>query len=215
MNDDQLARIEARLERIERALDVAKDVPNAVAIATDTIDDWARKHPDLDERLEAFLAVFEHLTRPKTLKGLKLVLDHLENLPNTIAIAGDTLDDIARQAAAQGLPVGTLFEDLSGTLAAFIRVAPKLRATLESGMLDARAIETLGRMAKTASDLTEHEPTPVGFFGAIKAMSDPEVQRSVGFAVEMAKGFGRINSTAPVPSIPATTTAQSPNGASK
>ena len=34
------------------------------------------------------------------------------------------------------------------------------------------------------------EPAPVGLFGAMRALSDPEVQRSIGFAVELARGFG-------------------------
>lgn len=245
MNDEQLARIEARLDRIERALErVTRDgqnlvataadtfddwarhhrdldtriehvtrlveratrpettksleaaldqianVSNVVATAADTIDDWARRHPDLDKRIAGLLDILDHATRPATLKSLKFAIEQLEDIPNLVAVAGDALDDIARQAAARGLPVGTLVEDLVGTITAFIRVAPKIRATLESGMLDERAIDTLGRMARAAAQLADHEPTPVGFLGALRAMSDPEVQRSVGFAVELARGFG-------------------------
>ncbi len=223
MSTDQLARIEARLERIEQSLEnltrlaeratageATKALESAlgqlsqandmVATVGDIVDAWARKVPDLDRRIEGALAVLEQATRPTTLKNLAFALKQVDELPKLAAVAGDALDDIARRAAERGLPVGTLFEDLSNTLEAFIRVAPKIRELLESGMLDAAAIDTLGRVARVTSRLADQQPPQMGFLGALRAMSDPEVQRSVGFAVEFARGFGSTDTPKALPS---------------
>ncbi|MEQ9497847.1 MAG: DUF1641 domain-containing protein [Deltaproteobacteria bacterium] len=187
-------------QALEAALDQLNQANNLVATVGDIADEWARKVPDLDRRIEGALTVLEQATRPTTLKNLAFALKQVDELPKLAAVAGDALDDIARRAADRGLPVGTLFEDLSNTLEAFIRVAPKIRELLESGMLDAAAIDTLGRVARVTSRLADQQPPQMGFLGALRAMSDPEVQRSVGFAVEFARGFGSTDSPKALPS---------------
>ncbi len=50
-----LSRIEARLARLEQALDPIKEAtaaaPAFTSTAVDVLDDWANQHGDLDERL--------------------------------------------------------------------------------------------------------------------------------------------------------------------
>lgn len=190
---DQLSRIEARLERIENALNnVGRELPNAVAVATDSLDEWVARHPDFNDRLEAALPVLERLTRPETLRAATTLMDHLDAVPGVMAMALDAADDVARQATEHGIPMGTLVEELGANVAAFVKVSRALRSVMESPIVEAKAIETVGRLAETMANVTD-QPAPVGLWGAMRAMKDPEVQRSVGFAVEIARGFGRQN----------------------
>ncbi len=189
---DQLDRIEARLARIERGLDLLEQqAPAAMAVATDALDDFARRYPDIEQRLQGLSALAERLSRPETLRAMRLLVDYGESLPQLAATFIDALDDLAAQAAKKGVSLATISEDLKVSLSVIVKAAPKIRAALEAGMFDKPAIDTLERMGKAAATVQDKTPTPVGLFGALKAMSDPEVKRSLGFAIEMARAFGQ------------------------
>src|SRR5690606_38418697 len=72
-----------------------------------------------------------------------------------------------------------------------LTTSPEWRALMSSGMLDPRALESLGTVAKTLIAANETEPPRVGMLGAMRALGDPDTQRAVGLLLRIASGFGR------------------------
>jgi len=52
------------------------------------------------------------------------------------------------------------------------------------------AVQTLGRAARSLADVRCQQPEPLGFFGAMRAMGNPDVQRALGFMVAVGTAFG-------------------------
>ena len=67
---------------------------------------------------------------------------------------------------------------------------------LESGMLDKEVIATLGYLGRagvqTYHEVNEQPVEPVGgLFSLLKASRDPEVRKTIGFGLAMAKAFAK------------------------
>lgn len=67
---------------------------------------------------------------------------------------------------------------------------------IDSGMADHDVVQTLGELGKKGADtykqVSSAPITPVGgFFATLKAMKDPDVQKSIGFFFAFAKAFSK------------------------
>jgi uncharacterized protein YjgD (DUF1641 family) len=198
-----LRRIEARLERLEQTLDpiaqATTAAPAFTSTAVDVLDDWANQHGDLDTRLRTLSELLERMTRPEALAPLMMVVELTENAKPAVATVTDIVDETMARAAADGMEIERLFESSKNAVLklAQLATAREVQALLDSGMLDPAALSTLGMTARAVADASA-EPAPrVGLFGALRAASQPSVQRALGFLIRVAENVGENLDTAP------------------
>jgi uncharacterized protein YjgD (DUF1641 family) len=193
---DLLERIDARLERIEARLakldPVLDSLPGLVAMAGDTFDEFARERGDLDDRLQGIVALVERVTRPETLAQLHLALDLLDSAPGLLAVAGDSFDELADEVAARGIPLEAIVPELRRTLDLVLQLVTntQIRQLLDSDLLLPGAIAALGTAARAMASAAQAPETRLGLLSTLSALREPEVQRAVGFAVDIARRFG-------------------------
>lgn len=199
---DRLDRLEASLDRIERALtalapvgppasQLVTEAPRLAAMAADTFDAFVADVPDADARLRALLALAMRASRPETLERMTAGLDLLDSAPHAVAAAVDVFDAVLGAAAAEGVDVNVFFGVAGRFAVHLVKLGPAIDQLLESGMLDPKVIGTLGQVGQALSATTEVSPQPMGgLFGLLKVLKDPAVRRSLGFAVEVARQFG-------------------------
>jgi uncharacterized protein YjgD (DUF1641 family) len=187
--DARLAQLDARLAKLDPLLDAA---PGLLALAGDSFDEFARELGDLDERLRGLLAVLERASRPETLAKLEAAVDLLDSVPGLVALAGDSFDDFARNAAARGLELDRIVPELGRAIEAVLRLLTnaQIRGVLSSDLLMPGTVEALATAARAMAAATQAPQTRLGLFATFAALREPEVQRAVGFAVDVARRFG-------------------------
>lgn len=192
-----LARIDARIANLERVLapagELSANASNALATLIDAIDEKAAKLGDLEGRLAAVGDVIERLSRPRTMGSLRNVVDLAENAPGLVATFVDVVDEAMAEAGAQGLELAQVVDNARRLLLGLLRLttSPELRALLDSGMLDPRALESLGQVASALVRARQGAAAPVGMLGALRALGNPDVQRALGLVLQVAANFGR------------------------
>ena len=184
-----LARIEARLgaleSRLQPALDVVAEAPAAIGTAIDMADDVAARLGDVDERLRAALSLAERLSAPQTLAQLHEAITMAEQLPGLVAtcidIADAAFDDVGRLVPA--LQAVTLFwaKTLTSSSTSTLLSSPQTAAQMAALLSAATA---------ALQTTTQAPPTSVSAFGALRALGDPAVQRSLGLLLTFARAFG-------------------------
>lgn len=206
-----LTRIEARLDRLESRLegvgDLAAETPATIATAVDGLDETvarlAARGVDVDERLRELLALTEKLTDPATLASVGEAVDVLQSLPGTAATIADTFDGVVGQLAEMGV-------DVDERMRVVVQVAERLTAPealavvtetfdhvdaigrlLRSGIFAPAAVDVVDRAAGSLAAMNVEGARPVGALGALRALSDPCIQRSLGALVEFGRHFGR------------------------
>jgi hypothetical protein len=137
-----------------------------------------------------------------TLERLERRIEHIEGaihrlegataqVPAVVATVTDIVDGIVERLAARGI-------DVDDRMRALLRAADHLTSPraldalasiLSSEILAHQTTEVIGRMGR-AVVTAEHEARPVGTWGLLRALRDPEIQRAVGFLVAMARRFG-------------------------
>lgn len=205
--DDRLARIEQRLDQVERIAQLERTLPQAAALAVDSLDDAARtlqaRGIDLEERMRNALASLERLTSDQATAQLARLLELAEQAPNALAMLVDVLDQHVGALRDRG-------SDLEERLAALARLGEKLTAPralaiaesllehlpsfdrlLGSGVLGAGPVDIVARAGQALAEAHSVAVRPIGAFGLLRALSDSDVQHSVGFAVAFARAFGR------------------------
>lgn len=174
----------------------------------------------LDARLQASVALAERLTDPDTVEALLALTDHagsaaraaafLEQLPELAAGARDTLERVMHQlheegfnldARLQGVVAVTTAATEPRTLAALERLlgsperieqlADLVERLLEAGGLHPDAVSVVQSTSAAMVQTQTARPAPVGAFGAVSALFDPDVQRTLGFVVAFARSFGQ------------------------
>ncbi|MEQ1566759.1 MAG: DUF1641 domain-containing protein [Myxococcota bacterium] len=222
----RLAAIEAKLDRISAAvgddrlrpaLGLAAQIEPAIAMAGDAIDEWAGRQiargVDPDAHVRHALTLAERLTDPAVAGRLERLIELLPRLlpvaelaatfEPTTAMLFDMLDEQVRRLDERGVDAESRFHQVTDLverltdpefhahLSALLDAAPNLMAATRTGELFGRAVDQVIARA----------PEPVGLFGLLRALSDPNVQRAVGFALAVADQVGRelpSSTTAPV-----------------
>lgn len=194
---EMLLRIDARLERLERALGpalaLAEQVPQLVATLTDVVDEKAARLGDLEPRLQALGEIAEHLSRPSTLATLRKVVEIAENAPALVATMTDIMDEVMADAAKNGLELSQVIDDIKRLSFGLLKLmtSAELRALMDSGVLDPRALTALGHVATALTMSGESPPPRVGALGALRALGNQDVQRALGFVLRVAENLGR------------------------
>lgn len=191
---ERLERLVARLER------VAESAPAAVAVAADSLDGWAAalqaKGIDVDARARDLAKLADSLTRPESMRVIFLLVEHadrlerlvttLDGLPGMVAALADTADGALARIAAAGIDV----EERAAVMGRLLDRVSDPEASLDA-LLDRRTLLALGRVAAAASRAEETTPASVGPWGALRALGDADVQRSLGFLLELARQLGK------------------------
>jgi hypothetical protein len=153
------------------------------------------------------------LEDPRTAAALARLLDRAEELERLltavaegvkfgrgmVATAVDVADEQAQKLTDEGIDPA---QAVLGGLRAALWLGGRIKAReLEAlGVLlrsDVLAPEAVAVVAGAADALVEsrgegEEAPRVGLFGLLRSLSDPDVQRSLGFLLRFAKNFGRI-----------------------
>jgi hypothetical protein len=195
-----LARIEARLDgleaRLHPALDLVEQGPAAVGTAIDIADDVARRLGDVDERLQAALALVEKVSEPQTLRQLQEGLALLEQVPGLVATGLDIADATFEKARAAGVDVGRLVPAIESLTFFWGRTltSPATSSLLQAA--EAKEASALLLAATAALQKTLHTPTtPASLWSLVRAMNDPAIQRALGMLLTFAHAFGEGLST--------------------
>ncbi|MFM2418477.1 MAG: hypothetical protein RL385_3200 [Pseudomonadota bacterium] len=192
-----LSRIEQRLQRIEAMLAPIEagftHARAAFAVGIDVVDERAGRFNDLEDRLSKLGALVETATAPVALSTLEKLVELARSAPTIVATAADIVDDAMARAAEDGLDLGHFFENARQLMVGLVKAAgsSELKALLGSGMLEPRALAALGQAARAIAEANSAPAPRIGLFGAMRAVRDPNVQRALGFMVQLSIGFGR------------------------
>lgn len=180
---DPLERIEARLARIEAMMtplaNVAAQLPQTAAVATDALDAWAQQDGQLDARLSEITKLAMRISEPATLKRLRAMIDHIDAMPDLVATGMDVLDE-----ASGALE---LSERVTG-LAKLVERASRPRTIAQATLL-LEKLETLPEVVATGLDAIDD-------WAAIQGASGLNLEQILAAAREALKGVANL-ATAP------------------
>ena len=188
-------------------------VTDAVATGTDVVDETAARAADagieIDTRLSELGRLVEKLTEPSTLSALSQLLEALPALaqladlarhgPEFLATLADVFDDYQQQCAANGIDVE---KALTNGIQAVLYLASQVEMDhlrrvgklLASDILNPHALNVVDNAAKSLNNAQERvcgvQSDRIGLLGMLKALRDPQLQRSLAFVVQFGKCFG-------------------------
>ncbi len=207
---------ESNTQTIEQVLfeRMGVTVEDAVATGVDVIDEKVASAVesgiDVDARLTGLGHLLEKLSEPANVAALCGILDSLpqlaqlaklaDEMPNIMATIGDVLDSHQQRCAAQGIDVEKAITN--GVHAALFLGSQVDREHLQrigdllgSDVLNPHAVNVVDNAAKSLTNAQQNvcETTPkrIGIFGLLGALRNPEIQRSLAFAVQFGKCFGK------------------------
>jgi hypothetical protein len=161
----------------------------------------AQQHSEVDR-------LVDRLNEPRTAASLHQLLDNVELLAVLISgvdglarkgeIIGDTLAEVVHEIRAAGRATGLDARETTRQLATLIptlaEASPAINRILDSPIVEPEPIAILSETAVAlvkGLQAAQANQTMVGLRGLIKATKDPDVQRGLGFVIEVARVFGR------------------------
>mgnify|MGYP001813780932 FL=1 len=221
---ESLSRLIGRAKDVEHLIERAVYANNAAdglfATVADVIDEQCEKinqsGTSVDERLGSLVNLFLKVTEPETVSALSRLIDRLPQLeeasrlldevPNLLAVVTDLVDEFAANLKSQGVELEkSISQGLHALLWLGCRVSEdeleRLGYLLRSDVLDPNALEVVGHaatsLARCQRETCEQRTSDrIGLIGLLKALRDPNLQRTVGFGVRFAKCFGDSNGRA-------------------
>ncbi|QDU42754.1 hypothetical protein Mal52_12210 [Symmachiella dynata] len=218
---ESLARLVGRAKDIEHLVERAVQANNAadglLATVADVIDEQCEKinqsGTSVEERLGSLVSLFLIVTEPEAVSALSRLVDRLPQLeeasrlldevPNLLAIATDVVDEYAANFKSHGVELEkSISQGLHALLWLGCRVSEdeleRLGFLLRSDVLDPHALQVIGQAATSLANCQretceQRTPERIGMLGLLKALRDPNLQRTLGFGVRFAKCFGDLN----------------------
>jgi uncharacterized protein YjgD (DUF1641 family) len=183
-----LTRVAALAPQLEYAALGAAALPElfeeALAVARDKTADTHEGAP-LELRLQALAHAGLRLSHPEFLQQLSDVLVRaLPVLDRLSAVDPKMLDQLMLLLELVTAP------ELQGPLAQLLENLPALSETLLALPTDRNTVSLLKAAGDAVSDVVKQGAAPVGVLGALRALADPEVRRSFGLAVGVARALG-------------------------
>ncbi|MDA0242461.1 MAG: DUF1641 domain-containing protein [Chloroflexi bacterium] len=177
--------------RLNQLLDLAESAPSYTAMLADMADD-ALNGADIEMRLKSALALADRLTTPAMTARLNQLLDLTDQAPHLLAMLGDMADDTFRQAQAQGLNLEMLARKGLHASVKFSELieSPEFDIMLESGILDPQAVTVVGKAGRALANSSQQPMEPIGLWGLLGALRNPEMQKALGFLVRFGQQFG-------------------------
>jgi uncharacterized protein YjgD (DUF1641 family) len=159
-------------------------IEEALAVARDKTADTHEGAP-LEQRLQALAHAGLRLSHPDMVKNLCDVLVRaLPVLDKLSAIEPKTLEQLLSLLELVTAP------ELQAPLAQLFESLPALSETLLALPTDRSTVALLKAAGDAVSDVVKQGATPVGMFGAMRALGEPEVKRAFGLAVGVARALG-------------------------
>jgi uncharacterized protein YjgD (DUF1641 family) len=128
--------------------------------------------------------------------GLRPLIALAQQSPAFVAVLMDSFDEAMRTANEKSIDVERGL--LNGAEAALrfgaTMDAEKVReldALLKSGVLAPATLRVIGELGRALTETAAAPPAPLGRFGLLNALGQPDVQRALGFLVTFAERFGR------------------------
>jgi len=148
-----------------------------------------------------------------TIERLEQRIEHMDStvkrlegavaqVPAVVATVTDIVDGVIARLAERGIDVDARMRALlqAADHLTSPRALDALASVLQSDIMAHQTTEVVGRMGRAIVQ-AEHAATPVGMWGLMRALRDPEVQRAAGFLVAVARSFGA--ELREVPQLPA------------
>jgi hypothetical protein len=132
----------------------------------------------------------------QVVESLRPLVELMQQAPAFIAMAGDSVDDLVRSAIDNGIDVERGVINGAGAALRFgatmdSQKVDAIESLLKSGVLDPSALRVVGDLGHALADTAAGPVTPVGPLGLWKALSQPDVQRALGFMLAVAQRFGQ------------------------
>lgn len=112
-------------------------------------------------------------------------------LPGAVAMLADTFDGIALRLGDAGVDLDQRMSSIVRALE--VSTAPRavdaLASLVTSRLLDPSSLAVVSQLAAALAE--PGESAPIGAWGALKALRDPDVQRALGFLLGVARQFGK------------------------
>jgi uncharacterized protein YjgD (DUF1641 family) len=194
----------SRTRTLEQALfeRMGVSVDDAVATGTDFVDETVSRAVasgvDVDARISALAELLEKLTRPETMASVQSLIDQLPQLarlaqlanefPKLLATAGDFLDEQQLHMAEQGI-------DVEKALTGSAKTVMQIGTWIDPQSINATTVGLVDKVARSMNaalnETQRSEPKRIGLFGLMRVLRDPAFQKSLAFAIEFGKSFGR------------------------
>jgi uncharacterized protein YjgD (DUF1641 family) len=199
--DSRLARLESRMEETPKmALD-------GFAILGDSLDEKFNPHTEEGmgnlakfEKVQKLMDLLQDkdtldaiVTLTESLKDLGPLVEKVKLLEDGVSIFADSFDEISAQAMAKGFEIEDFSNQLKKLSLLLINAFESGAFTnlLDSGILDPRAIETVGAVGRSMAVSSEARRVEVGPFRVLTSLMDRDIQRALGFLLTFATHFGR------------------------
>jgi uncharacterized protein YjgD (DUF1641 family) len=213
------------VEKVEKALSLANQLPGMASMFTDMVDEGyrnaAEKGIDVEERMSQALTLAEKLTSPEMMEKLDGLMKLSDQVPGLVSMVTDMADESIQAASEKGVDVEARFRNalvvaekltdpkMVGQLEGLLKLAEQApglaamtvdivdEAMADSTMsnvakiFDPEIMATVGKLGNALSDAKEQEIRPVGMWGLLKALKDPELQAVLGFLLNFGKNFGK------------------------
>ena len=183
--------------KLDQLLAMADQAPGMVAMMGDMVDETVRRAAsngvDIEARLRAGLTMAEKLTAPEMMAKLDQLLAMADQAPGMIAMMGDIVDESIRRAGESGINIEAMVRQGARAGAKFsaLMESEEFDALMESGILDPEAVASVGKVGRALIASQQQPLEPVGLFGLLSAMRDPNMQRALGFLATFGAEFGK------------------------
>ena len=183
--------------KLNQLLDLADQLPGTLAMMGDMMDETIRRAAsngvDIEARLRAGLTMAEKLTAPEMVAKLDQLLAMADQAPGMIAMMGDIVDESIRRAGESGINIEAMVRQGARAGAKFsaLMESEEFDALMESGILDPEAVASVGKVGRALIASQQQPLEPVGLFGLLSAMRDPNMQRALGFLATFGAEFGK------------------------
>lgn len=153
--------------------------------------------------------LLDRLEDPRTATALHTLLDNaelvavlvggLDGLARKGEVIGDTLAEVLHElraaGKASGLDPATTTQQLATLIPTLADASPAINRILDSPIVEPEPIDVLSETAIAlvrGLKSAQANDTRVGLTGLVRATRDPDVQRGLGFLMEVAREFGRV-----------------------
>ena len=207
--------------KIDAALTMADRMPGMVSMVADMADEAYQRSADrgvyLEARMQSALQLAEKLTAPQMVENLESLITLSERAPGMVSMMADMVDDSYQQAADRGVDIEArlktavdlaekltapdmsdrvdklmgLMDQAPGLVAMFVDVLDEEIGKATEGILDPQALRVVAQAGHALAETQAAPPQKVGLWGMMRAMRDPEMKRTLGFAITFAKKFGQ------------------------
>lgn len=190
---ESLGRVAVLAPRLEYALHAAAAAPELLEEALGVVRKWSDAKLGgagaVDRRIGEGVALLVELTQPKRLAALRRASELLTRIGEAM---GEVPEGEAERGVAElaGVLAALSRPDVLAGLRATLDMLPRLSETLAALPVQPRTLELL-RGANQAVEEASPAGAPVGVWGLLRLLREPEIQAVVRLGLDVARRLGR------------------------